>query len=168
MKKEDLEKIVKSFFDSFDPEAVTSVVEKTEGDKNSSDATVGTPTSENRRDWWVKVSSPNSGHLIGKMGETLMAIQEIIRLMVAQSAGEFIPVTVDVDEYKEKKEAELIQLATMMAENVKISGYGQEMKPMGAYERRLVHMALEKFDGIKSDAIGEGELRRIRIEPIAK
>ena len=144
--KQAIEAIAKSFFDTFDPQAKIEIAEN-EG-------------------WWVKVTSENSGHLIGKMGETLGEIQYLIRLMVAQAAGEFIPVTVDVDGYKEKKQAELIQLATMMAENVKISGYGQEMKPMGAYERRLVHMALKDVAGIKSDAVGEGDLRRIRIEPI--
>lgn len=160
MDKEKLEEIAKLFFDHFDPEAKIEV-----DDKDGSDAKVGVPTSDDRRNWWVKVTSPNSGHLIGKMGETLMEIQYILRLMVAQVAGEFIPVTVDIDGYKEKKEAELTELAIAMATNVKTSGYPQEMRPMGAYERRLVHMALEGFKGIQSDSIGEGELRRIEIKP---
>lgn len=145
MKKEELEKIAKSFFKAFDPEAVIEV--------------------EERDGWWVKVSSPNSGHLIGKMGETLEAVQYIIRMMASQSAGEFMPITVDVDEYKNKKEQELVELALAMAENVKISGYGQEMKPMSAYSRRIVHMVLKDFNGVKSDSIGDGELRRVKIEP---
>ncbi|MEI6039944.1 MAG: R3H domain-containing nucleic acid-binding protein [Candidatus Berkelbacteria bacterium] len=151
MSTKEIEEIVKLFFKSFDSEAVIDVVEKDE---------------DNRKNWWIKVSSPNSGHLIGKMGETLEAIQYIIRLMVSEKSGEFIPVTVDVDEYKEKKETELIELAKAMAENVKNSGYGQEMRPMSAYARRIVHMTLKDFPGIKSDSIGEGELRRVKIEPL--
>lgn len=146
MKKEELEKIAKSFFKAFDPEAVIEV--------------------EERDGWWVKVSSPNSGHLIGKMGETLESIQYILRMMASQAAGEFMPITVDVDEYKNKKEQELVELALAMAENVKTSGYGQEMKPMSAYSRRIVHMILKDFKGVKSDSIGDGELRRVKIEPI--
>jgi spoIIIJ-associated protein len=145
MKKEDLEKIAQDFFKYFDAEAQIEV--------------------SDHDGWWVKVTSPGSGHLIGKMGETLNEIQYLIRLIVAQSAGEFIPVTVDVDGYKEKKQNELVELALAMAENVKTSGYPQEMRPMSAYSRRLVHVALKDIEGIKSDSIGEGELRRIEIKP---
>jgi spoIIIJ-associated protein len=146
IKKEDLEKVAQLFFKSFDPEAKIEVQEK-DG-------------------WRVKVTSPNSGHLIGKMGETLESIQYVLRLMVSQTAGEFLPLTVDIDDYKEKKEIEVAELARAMAANVKTSGYGQEMRPMSAYNRRLVHVALEGFEGVKVDSVGEGELRRIRIEPI--
>jgi spoIIIJ-associated protein len=144
--EKDLTKIAEDFFISFDPEAKITV--------------------EDKDGWWIKVTSPNSGHLIGKMGETLEAIQYILRLMVSESAGEFIPVIVDVDGYKEKRQQEIFELALAMAQNVKTSGYAQEMRPMGAYERRLIHMALKDFDGIKADSVGEGELRRIKIEPI--
>ena len=146
MTEKDLEIIVKNFFKTLDPEAIIVV--------------------ENKDGWWVKVTSPNSGHLIGKMGETLESIQYLIRLMASQASGEFMPVTVDVDDYKSKKVAEIGELALAMAQNVKTSGYGQEMRPMSAYDRRLVHTALQDFPGIKSDSVGEGELRRIRIEPV--
>jgi len=146
MNKKDLEKIAQDFFKNLDPQAKVEVSE----------------TQEN----WIKVSSENSGLLIGKMGETLAEIQYLVRLIAAQKAGEFVPVTVDVDEYKEKREVEIKELAVAMAENVKNSGYAQEMRPMSSYDRRLVHMALKDFEGIKSDSIGEDSARRIRIEPI--
>lgn len=145
MNEKDLTKIAQTFFTSFDPEAKMTV--------------------EDKDGWWVKVESPNSGHLIGKMGETLEAIQYILRLMISETAGEFIPVIVDVDSYKEKRQQEIAELAVAMAQNVKTSGYGQEMKPMSAYERRLVHVALKGFAGVIADSIGEGELRRIEIKP---
>ena len=149
MNEKELLDIAKTFFAGFDSEAQVMVEKSPVGDG-----------------WWIKVTSPNSGHLIGKMGETLEAIQYILRLMASQKFGEFLPLTVDVDDYKSKKVSELTELAQAMAANVKISGYGQEMKPMGAYERRLVHVALENFEGIKADSVGEGDLRRIRIEPV--
>ena len=144
MNEKDLTQIAKDFFNKFDPEAKVTI--------------------SNDDGWWIKVSSPNSGHLIGKMGETLEAIQYVLRLMASQKAGEFQPVTVDVDDYKGKKVLEIAEFAKAMAENVKSSGYAQEMRPMSAYERRLVHVALKDFPGIKADSVGEGELRRIKIE----
>jgi len=146
MTKEKLEEIAKLFFGKFDPEAEITI-----SDTNG---------------WWIKVTSPNSGHLIGKNGETLQEIQNVLRLMASQAAAEFLPVTVDVDGYKEKRETELAELALAMAQNVKTSGYAQEMRPMSAYERRLVHVALEGFQGIKVESIDEGELRRIKIEKV--
>jgi len=160
MFKKDLEKIAHDFFKYFDPEAQIEVTENI-----ASDATAGDPTSEDRRGWWVKVTSPSSGHLIGKMGETLAEIQNLIRLMASQKSGEFMSITVDVDGYKEKRENELAELAIAMAENVKTSGYPQEMKPTSAYNRRLVHMALDNFPDVEAVSIGEGELRRIEIKP---
>lgn len=145
MKKEDLLKLAQDFFKFLDPEAKVELREDSEN--------------------WLKVTSEDPGRLIGKMGETLNDIQYLIRLMAAQKSGEFMPVTVDVDQYKEKKEIELRELALAMAENVKSSGYAQEMRPMSAYERRIVHMVLKDFPGIKSDSIGEGLVRRIRMEP---
>lgn len=144
MDKKDIEKLATDFINKFDSSAKVEVVED--------------------NGWQIKISSENPGHLIGKMGETLAEIQYLMRLMVAEKAGEYIPVTVDVDGYKEKHETELAELALAMAENVKTSGYAQEMRPMSAYDRRLVHVALEKFGGIKAESIDEGELRRIKIE----
>jgi spoIIIJ-associated protein len=144
MTKTDLEKIASDFFKYLDPEAKIEVQEN-DGFK-------------------VKVDCPNSGGLIGKFGETLNDIQHVLRLMVAKSAGEFIPVTVDIAGYKESRENELIEFAKQMAENVRKSGYAQEMRPMNSYDRRLVHVALKDFEGIKAEAIGEGEERRIKIE----
>jgi len=152
MNKEQLLDIAKAFFKAFDPESKVEVL-----DQNGPEG-IGV-------NWWIKVESPNSGHLIGKNGETLQSIQYILRLMASEKSGEFLPITVDVAGYKEKRESELKELALAMAQNVKTSGYPQEMRPMGAYERRLVHVALQDFPGIKSDSIGEGELRRVKIEP---
>lgn len=114
----------------------------------------------------VKIESEDSGLLIGKFGESLECLQYILRMMVAKKMGEFVPLTVDAGEYKEKKENELKELVVMMATNVKQSGYAQELKPMSAYERRIVHVALKDIEGIKAESIGEGDLRRIKIEKI--
>lgn len=145
MNSKEIEKIAKKFFIFFDPEVKLTVTEK-DG-------------------FWIEVESEESGRLIGKMGDTLAAVQYILRMIVAKEANEFIPLTVDVAEYKGKRIKELEELAVLMAENVKNSGYAQEMRPMGANERRIVHTALKDFSGIKTESVGEGELRRVKVEP---
>jgi len=140
-----LQKLTETFFINLDPEAKIQI-----SDENG---------------WRIKVESLNSGHLIGKMGETLKAIQYLLRMMVAKSAGEFVPLTVDIGGYKEKHEKELEELILAMAENVKNSGYAQELRPMSAYDRRIVHALLNGFKGVKTESVGEGELRRVKIEP---
>jgi len=145
LKEKDLEKIAQDFFKNLDPEAKIQVIDA--------------------KGWRVKIDSPNSGHLIGKMGETLKAIQYLLRMMVAKTTQEFVPLTVDIGGYKEKHEKELEELILAMAENVKNSGYAQELRPMSAYDRRIVHALLNGFKGVKTESVGEGELRRVKIEP---
>jgi spoIIIJ-associated protein len=145
MKKEDLEKIAQGFFKHLDPEAKVEVMDA--------------------KGWRVKVDSPNSGRLIGKMGETLKATQYLLRMMVAKTAGEYTPLTVDIGGYKEKHESELEEFALAVAENVKNSGYAQELRPMSPYDRRVIHAVLTNFEGVKTESVGEGELRRVKVLP---
>ena len=144
MTASDLQKIAQKLINFLDEKAAVEVVEK-DG-------------------YRIKITPIEPGRLIGKFGETLDVLQYILRMMVAHLAGEFIPLTVDVGGYKESREKEIEELATLMAENVKKSDYPQELRPMNAYERRLVHVALKDFKGVKVFSIGEGELRRVRIE----
>jgi len=145
MKQQDLEALAKDFFKYLDPQAKIEV--------------------SDNKGWRIKVDSSDSGRLIGKFGETLKAIQYLLRLMATRSAGEFMPLTVDVGGYKEKKEQEIEEFALAVAENVKNSGYAQELRPMSPYERRLVHAVLNDFQGVKTESVGEGELRRVKVLP---
>jgi spoIIIJ-associated protein len=144
--KKELEKITQEFFKYFDSKAEVSISEE-DG-------------------WRARVKSENSAILIGKKGETLEIIQNLIRAIVSKKAGEFTPVVVDIGDFKERHESGIKELALQMAENVKNSGYAQEMRPMSAYERRIVHVALKDFTGIKADSVGDGLARRIKIEKI--
>jgi len=144
MTKEDLKKMVESFILVLSPGSKVEVDEK-DG-------------------WKVKISSPDSGNLIGKNGETLKTIQYLLKLMLTKKSGENMPLFVDVAGYREKKQWELEELALSIAENVKKSGYPQELRPMNAFERRVVHAVLNDFEGVKTGSIGEGELRRVKVE----
>ena len=84
--------------------------------------------------------------------------------MVAQKSDEFTPVVVDVAGYKESKTQELTELALQVAENVKKSGYPQHLRPMNAYERRVIHVALADFKGIVTTSVGDEPYRYIEIK----
>lgn len=144
MDKKALQKMGEVFFKFFDPNAKVAA--------------------EDKDGLRLKVDTEASAILIGRFGETLGSIQYLLRLMAAKAAGEYFLLSVDIAGYKEKRETEIKELALQVAENVKNSGYAQELRPMNAYERRLVHVALTDFKGIKADSVGEGETRRVRIE----
>jgi spoIIIJ-associated protein len=113
----------------------------------------------------VNITSEESGRLIGKFGQTLQDLQHIVRLIANQEAGERVSLTVDVDSYKANKNRELEELALSVADNVQKSGYPQTLKPMNAYDRRVIHSALTDFEGVESISQGEEPNRYIEIKP---
>ncbi len=115
--------------------------------------------------WQVNISSKDSGLLIGHFGETLNALQGILRLVAQKLAGQPVSLAVDVAGYKANKAKELEELALQVAENVKNSGYGQTLRPMNSYERRVVHVVLKDFPGIEAVSTGEEPYRCIEIKP---
>lgn len=153
MDKEKLVSIVKGLLEFFDKDVKIEI----EPEKN-------TKNDGNPDGWLVKVESVESGHLIGFHGETLISLQYVLRVMVTKAMGEYVPITLDIDKYKEKKIDELKELALLMAENVKSSGYPQEMKPMSSYDRRIVHSVLADFEGVKTSSVGEEGVRRVKVE----
>lgn len=116
----------------------------------------------------VSATVGEAGFLIGHDGENLRAIQYILALMVARQTQEiFKPsaFTIDINNYRQDKENYLTALAKNSAAEVLETKKSVELEPMPAYERRIVHITLEKIEGIKSESVGEGEERRIVIKP---
>lgn len=109
-----------------------------------------------------------AGFLIGREGESLRAIQYILSLMITRQTQEVIRSSafiIDINNYRQEKEVYLIALAKNSAADVLATKKSVELEPMPAYERRIVHIALEKIEGVKSESVGEGEERRIVISP---
>ncbi|MHB0876920.1 MAG: RNA-binding cell elongation regulator Jag/EloR, partial [Anaerolineae bacterium] len=113
----------------------------------------------------LNVSGKNLGMLIGRRGDTLAAIQFLTRLMVSHQLERWVNLVVDVDDYRRKREETLQRLALRMAEQATETGRVQELEPMPAAERRIVHLALRDFDGVSTQSAGEGEARRVTIIP---
>ena len=116
----------------------------------------------------VSVDTDLSGLLIGRHGETLEAMQHILRLLVSSETEEFVPLVLDISGYRATRQKELEGVAKELAEKVKIHG-GKEILPqMSSYERRVIHMILSEIEDIVSESEGEEPYRRIVIKPKKK
>jgi spoIIIJ-associated protein len=103
------------------------------------------------------------GALIGRKGERLTALQHIVNLMLSRRMGTWTRVLVDVEDYRGRRERQLIEVATRAAERVRETGQMLQLEPMTALERRWVHLALRDMEGIATQSIGEEPMRRVVI-----
>ncbi len=104
------------------------------------------------------------GVVIGHRGETLDALQHLVSL-AANNSGGYFKVTLNIGDYREKREQTLISLATRVAEQVKRNSRNRALEPMSAYERRIIHTTVQEIEGVSSASIGEGKNRRVVIFP---
>jgi spoIIIJ-associated protein len=105
------------------------------------------------------------GLLIGKRGQTLVALQHVVGRLVSKEFGISGRVTVDVGGYRERREAQLIDKARALAEKVRITGREINLEPLHAPDRRIVHMALAGMPGVRTYTVGQGLHRNIVIAP---
>lgn len=105
------------------------------------------------------------GSLIGRRGERLQAIQHLVSLMLSRKLGEWARVTVDIEEYRGRREAQLRALARKAGERVRETGRAVQLEPMTALERRWVHMELQDAPGIATESAGEEPDRRVVVIP---
>ena len=101
--------------------------------------------------------------LIGRHGQTLDAIQELTRTIVARRLDERIRVIVDIEDYRKRRESRLEQRAREVAARVLRSGTEEELEPMNPFERKIVHDAVAKVDGVESLSRGEEPDRAVVI-----
>jgi spoIIIJ-associated protein len=103
------------------------------------------------------------GLLIGRHGQTLDSLQEIVRSAVQRATGERCRVMVDVEDYRKRRRSQLVQRARSVGEKVRRTGRPERMEPMTSYERKVVHDAVAEVDGIESASEGEDPERRVVI-----
>ncbi len=112
------------------------------------------------------ITSEDSYLLIGKGGANLHALQFVVQAMARKQLKVEEPVkfTVDIDDYRKKREWYLKEAAKNAIEKVKASGHPVHMEPMSSYERRLVHSFVqEHFTEIESTSEGEEPYRKVVI-----
>lgn len=111
-------------------------------------------------------TTEDSNLLIGQYGVNLQAFQHIARLVIRKSlADEKVNFTLDVNSYREQKNQAIVEQAKEAAQQAINEGRVIIMKPMTAYERRLVHMELSKNNEVATESVGEGENRKILVKP---
>jgi spoIIIJ-associated protein len=113
----------------------------------------------------LDVDGEDLGILIGRRGETLAALQYVLRLIVAHQQKARVPLTVDVEGYKQRRYGSLRELAARMAQQAVSSRQSRTLEPMPADERRVVHLALAVHPDVVTQSVGEGELRKVVIMP---
>jgi spoIIIJ-associated protein len=101
------------------------------------------------------------GALIGRKGERLSALQHLVNLMLSRKMGEWTRVLVDVEDYRGRRERQLVEVARRAADRVLSTGTMLQLEPMSALERRWVHIALRDVDGVATQSIGEEPQRRV-------
>jgi spoIIIJ-associated protein len=105
------------------------------------------------------------GLLIGRRGETLRSLQFMVNLLVSRKVQKWPQIVVDVGNYRQRRQESLEGLARRMAERVRQTGRALTLEPMGAYERRIVHLALRNDPTVYTQSTGEGDNRKVVIHP---
>lgn len=100
------------------------------------------------------------GIVIGHRGETLDAFQHLVSLAARTKAG-YYKITLNIGDYRERREEALSTLAKRIAAQVLKTGRGKALEPMNPYERRIIHTTIQEIEGVTSASLGEGENRRV-------
>ena len=113
----------------------------------------------------IRVMGESAGVLIGHHGDTLDSLQYLANLAankkVAGEKREFCRITVDVENYRGKREETLRALARNKAEKVLRYKKSQTLEPMNPYERRIIHSEVQKIEGVSTNSIGSENNRRV-------
>ncbi|GGK60595.1 single-stranded DNA-binding protein [Planomonospora parontospora subsp. parontospora] len=112
----------------------------------------------------VSVVDVKGGDLVGPNGEVLEALQELTRLAVHRQMGERSRLMLDIGGYRDRRRAELRELGTKIAGDVKRSGEPKSLQPMTPFERKIVHDAVAAA-GLRSESEGEEPRRFVVVLP---
>ena len=104
------------------------------------------------------------GILIGKRGVTLDSIQYILNLIVNKKSSRYIRVNLDSSGYRDKRKKTLENLAGKMANKVLKTGRSIKLEPMNSYERKIIHTALQDFEGVLTHSEGKDPFRKVVIQ----
>jgi len=116
----------------------------------------------------VSFEGDNLGYMIGNHGRHLDSLQYILQLIIRRKVGEEdfnFRLTLDVSGYREERDAKIREIALQKADDARILGESIDLPAMKPYDRRVVHMTLQKFDDLKTESYGEGRDRYVRIIP---
>lgn len=116
----------------------------------------------------VSIQTEQAGILIGARASRLKALQLILRMIVAQRLGEWLPLLLDINNYRQRRRLELEKMAKEAAEKAASSQENVVLPPMSAYDRRIIHLVLSGDSRVETESVGEGEARRVVVKPSRK
>ena len=112
----------------------------------------------------IDLAGEDSGLLIGRRGQTLQALQFLVNLIVRKQF-DGVRVVLDVENYRQRREASLREMATNIAERVAQTNRSITLEPMPPADRRIIHTTLTDHPGVATESTGEGEGRKVTIRP---
>ncbi len=116
----------------------------------------------------ITIEGDGVSALIGHHGDTLEAFQYLVNLAANKKDDEerqYTRITINIENYREKREETLRKLAAKMAAKVKKTGKNVALEPMNAYERRIIHAEIQKIEGVSTNSVGVEGNRRVIIFP---
>jgi spoIIIJ-associated protein len=113
---------------------------------------------------WVDIQGRDASRLLAHQCESLDALQTVVQTMWAHQTKSSLRITLDADNYKERREKRIAQMAQRLAERVISTGRSITLEPMPPSERRLVHIALRDHPRVMTESHGEGSGRRVTIK----
>ena len=114
---------------------------------------------------YIKIYSSNNPVIIGKGGNTLKAIENIVRQKINTEFNVRPVITIDVENYREKQQKRLERLAKNLAKEVVKTNVEVHLENMNAYDRRIIHNVLTNFRGVITSSTGEEPNRHVVIKP---
>ena len=111
----------------------------------------------------INLSGENMGIVIGKRGDTLDALEHLVSLCVNRGDGEYIRVSLDTENYREKRKATLVNLAENLAHSVVKNKRKVTLEPMSSNERRIIHSTLQNNKYVDTYSIGDEPNRKVVI-----
>lgn len=111
------------------------------------------------------IDSPNSSIIIGRKGKNLDAIQLLANVYAAKLDEDY-KIIIDSEDYRMRHEEYIVRNAFKNAEYVRKTGKSKLLEPMNPFERRLIHTALNDFNGVETKSEGDGLYKQVRIIPV--
>lgn len=111
----------------------------------------------------LDVRGTDLGALIGRGGENLIALQQVVSAITSKKVGRSVHVAIDIEGYRRRREEQLKEMAQRVAARVRATGTAVTLEPMLAYERRIVHLVVQSQQGLKTESVGIEPNRRVVI-----
>ncbi len=112
---------------------------------------------------YIEIMTESAGLIIGKRGKTLEALQMLVNIVANKGEEKWKKIVLDIENYRDKRENTLRELALKVAKKVKKTGKAQYLEPMNPFERRVIHMTLQDDPHIDTKSEGSGNLKKVKV-----